>query len=124
MRTKTIEWWNNLKKNEDTDVIAVEGDIVCYISGIAFLIQRQNDGNNVVCWKVKTTKKDLVSIFSTFRAFCQKQKIQYTRVEGIGKHHYKMLYLILRKAPESAGIVYHEEESAKTGRHIWYIKNY
>jgi hypothetical protein len=72
MKTKSIGWWNNLKKNEDTDVTAIEGDVVCYISGIAFLIQRQNDGNNVVCWKVKTTKKDLVSIFAAFRAFVKK----------------------------------------------------
>ena len=56
MKTKSIEWWNRLKKNDDTDVIAIEGDVVCYISGIAFLIQRKNDFNNVVCWKVKTTK--------------------------------------------------------------------
>ena len=124
MKIKSIAWWNGLKKNEDTDVTAIEGDIAVYINGVAFLIQRKNDNNNVVCWKVRTTKKSLVSTFCTFRAFCEKQKIQYTRVEGIGKHHYKMLYLILRKAPESAGIVYHEEESAKTGRHIWYIKNY
>ena len=69
MKTKSIEWWNSLKKNDDTDVIAIEGDTVVYISGIAFLIQRKNDFNNVVCWKVKTTKKDLVSIFAAFRAF-------------------------------------------------------
>ena len=82
MKTKSIEWWNSLKKNEDTDVIAIEGDTVVYISGIAFLIQRKNDCNNVVCWKAKTTKKDLVSIFAAFRVFCQKNKIQYLRIEG------------------------------------------
>ena len=124
MKTKSIEWWNSLKKNEDTDVIAIEGDTVVYISGIAFLIQRQNDGNNVVCWKVKTTKKDLVSIFSTFRAFCQKSGIQYLRIEGHGKHHYKMLNLLIKYAPEGAGIVYAEEESKKYESNIWYVKTY
>ena len=124
MKTKTIEWWNNLKKNEDTDVIAIEGDTVVYISGIAFLIQRQNDGNNVVCWKVKTTKKDLVSIFSTFRAFCEKNKIQYLRIEGHGKHHYKMLNLLIKYAPEGAGVVYAEEESKEYESNIWYVKTY
>ena len=108
MKTKSIEWWNSLKKNEDTDVIAIEGDTVVYISGIAFLIQRKNDFNNVVCWKVKTTRKDLVSIFSTFRAFCQKNKIQYLRIEGHGKHHYKMLNLLYKYSPEGAGLVYAE----------------
>ena len=124
MKTKSIEWWNNLKKNNDTDVIAIEGDTVVYISGIAFLIQRKNDFNNVVCWKVKTTKKDLVSIFSAFRAFCQKNKIQYLRIEGHGKHHYKMLNLLYKYSPEGAGLAYAEEESKQYKQHIWYVKTY
>ena len=124
MKTKSIEWWNSLKKNEDTDVTAIEGDIVCYISGIAFLIQRKNNGNNVVCWKVKTTKKDLVSIFAAFRAFCQKNKIQYLRVEGHGKHHYKMLNLLYKYSPEGAGLAYAVEESKECKSNIWYVKTY
>ena len=124
MKTKSIEWWNSLKKNEDTDVIAREGDTVVYISGIAFLIQRKNDFNNVVCWKVKTTKKDLVSIFAAFRAFCQKNKIQYLRIEGHGKHHYKMLNLLYKYSPEGAGLVYAERESEDKKRYIWYVKTY
>jgi hypothetical protein len=124
MKTKSIEWWNSLKKNDDTDVIAIEGDIVCYISGIAFLIQRKNDCNNVVCWKVKTTKKDLVSIFAAFRAFCQKNKIQYLRIEGHGKHHYKMLNLLYKYSPEGAGLAYAVEESKECKSNIWYVKTY
>ena len=124
MKTKSIKWWNSLKKNEDTDVIAIEGDTVVYISGIAFLIQRQNDGNNVVCWKVKTTKKDLVSIFAAFRAFCQKNKIQYLRIEGHGKHHYKMLNLLYKYSPEGAGLAYAVEESKECKSNIWYVKTY
>ena len=124
MKTKTIEWWNSLKKNDDTDVTAIEGDTVCYISGIAFLIQRKNDFNNVVCWKVKTTKKDLVSIFAAFRAFCQKNKIQYLRIEGHGKHHYKMLNLLYKYSPEGAGLAYAEEESKQYKSNIWYVKTY
>ena len=124
MRTKTIKWWNALPKNDDTDVTAIEGDVVCYISGIAFLIQRKNNGNNVVCWKVKTTKKDLVSIFSTFRAFCQKKDIQYLRIEGHGKHHYKMLNLLYKYSPEGAGLVYAEKESEEKKCYIWYVKTY
>ena len=124
MKTKSIEWWNSLKKNEDTDVIAIEGDTVVYISGIAFLIQRKNNGNNVVCWKVKTTKKDLVSIFAAFRAFCQKNKIQYLRIEGHGKHHYKMLNLLYKYSPEGAGLAYAVEESKECKSNIWYVKTY
>jgi hypothetical protein len=124
MKTKSIEWWNSLKKNADTNTIAEEGDLVCLISGIAFLIQRHNDFNNVVCWKIKTTKKNLVLIFNEFRKFCEKNKIQYIRVEGIGKHTYRMLSLLFKYAPEGAGLIYAEEESKKLDRHIHYVKTY
>ena len=124
MKTKTIEWWNSLPKSEDVDSKAVEGDNVVLIDGIAFLIQRKNNFNNVICWKVKNSKKDLVTTFSTFRAWCQKKKIQYIRVEGIGKHQYKMLYLVLRRSPETTSIVYNEDESKEYDRHIWYVKVY
>ena len=124
MKTKSIKWWNSLPKSEDVDSKAIEGDTVCYIDGIAFLIQRKNNFNNVICWKVKNSKKDLVTTFSTFRAWCQKKKIQYIRVEGIGKHQYKMLYLVLRRSPETTSIVYNEDESKEYDRHIWYVKVY
>ena len=124
MKTKTIEWWNSLPKSEDVDSKAIEGDNVVLIDGIAFLIQRKNNFNNVICWKVKSSKKDLVTTFSTFRAWCQKKKIQYIRVEGIGKHQYKMLYLVLRRSPETTSIVYNEDESKEYDRHIWYVKVY
>ena len=124
MKTKSIKWWNSLPKSEDVDSKAIEGDNVVLIDGIAFLIQRKNNFNNVICWKVKNSKKDLVTTFSTFRAFCQKKKIQYIRVEGIGKHQYKMLYLVLRRSPETTSIVYNEDESKEYDRHIWYVKVY
>ena len=124
MKTKSIEWWNSLPKSEDVDSKAIEGDNVVLIDGIAFLIQRKNNFNNVICWKVKSSKKDLVTTFSTFRAWCQKKKIQYIRVEGIGKHQYKMLYLVLRRSPETTSIVYNEDESKEYDRHIWYVKVY
>ena len=124
MKTKTIKWWNSLPKSEDVDSKAIEGDNVVLIDGIAFLIQRKNNFNNVICWKVKNSKKDLVTTFSTFRAWCQKKKIQYIRVEGIGKHQYKMLYLVLRRSPETTSIVYNEDESKEYDRHIWYVKVY
>ena len=124
MRTKSIEWWNSLPKNADVDSKAIEGDNVVLIDGIAFLIQRKNNFNNVICWKVKNSKKDLVTTFATFRAFCEKKKIQYIRIEGIGKHHYKMLYLVLRRSPDTTCIVYNEDESKEYNRHIWYVKVY
>ena len=124
MKTKTIEWWNKLPKDNDTDVTAIEGDSVAYINGVAFLIQRKNNWNNIVCWKVKPSKKNIVEIFCSFRAWLEKNKIQFVRVEGIGKHHYKMLYLVMRKSNFKMNVIYDEEESSEFNRHIWYAKTY
>ena len=52
MKTKSIEWWNSLKKNEDTDVIAIEGDNVVYVRGIVFRIWGKKEFNKVEWWKV------------------------------------------------------------------------
>ena len=41
-----IEEWNAIPKDEETQVIAVEGDICTTIDGVAFLIQRKNNWNN------------------------------------------------------------------------------
>ena len=124
MKTKSIEWWNALKKNADTNTIAEEGDLVCLISGMAFLIQRKQGFNNIVLWKVRPSKKNLIAIFCSFRKFCEKNKIQYIRVEGIGKHTYRMLSLLYKYAPKDAGLIYAEEESKELGRHIHYVKTY
>ena len=126
MKTKSVEWWNSLKKNEDTDVTAIEGDTVCYIDGIAFLIQRKNNWNNVVCIRLKPSKINIVQTFETFRAFCQKNDIQYFRVEGIS-HTYRMLYLVCRlgrKNGADCDVRYHATESAEYDRHIYYVKAY
>ena len=125
MKTKSIDYWNNLKKSEDVNSKAIEGDNVVFINGIVFLIQRKNEFNNVICWKVKNSKKDLVTTFAAFRLWCEKHQIQYIRIEGIGKHQYKMLYLVLRRSPKTTGILYAQEESSETAdRHIWYVKVY
>ena len=124
MKTKSIEWWNSLPKSEDVDSKAIEGDNVVLIDGIAFLVQRKNNFNNVVCWRVKNNKNNLVSVFCKFRKYCKNNKLQYIRVEGIGKHTYKILFLVLRHAPQDAGVIYSEEESEKYNRHIWFVKTY
>ena len=85
MKTKllTIEQWNMIPKDEETQVDAVEGDTALLINGVAFLIQRKNNWNNVVCIRLKPSKINIVQTFETFRAFCQKNDIQYFRVEEL-----------------------------------------
>lgn len=118
-----IKEWNNIPKDEETQVEAVEGDICTLIDGVAFLIQRKNDWNNVVCIRVSKSDKNILHTFNNFRAWCEKKKIQYIRVEGIS-HTYKMLYLALRLAPKTCNVVKADDESKEYGRHIYYVKTY
>jgi hypothetical protein len=128
MKTKllTIEQWNMIPKDEETQVEAVEGDTALLINGVAFLIQRKNNWNNVVCIRLKPSRINIVQTFETFRAFCQKNDIQYFRVEGIS-HTYRMLYLVCRlgrKNGADCDVRYHATESAEYNRHIYYVKAY
>lgn len=121
-----IEEWNAIPKDEETNVTAEEGDLCTYIDGIAFLIQRKNNWNNVVCIRLEPSKINIVQTFETFRAFCQKNDIQYFRVEGIS-HTYRMLYLVCRlgrKNGAECDVIYHATESAVYDRHIYYVKAY
>lgn len=122
--TKSYKWWNKLDRDFNTDVTAEKGDTALLINGVAFLIQRRNDFNNVICIRIKPFNKPILKTFETFRRYCQRKKIQYIRIEGIGKHTYKLLYLVLRKAPSDANVLYADEESEKYNRHIYFVKTY
>lgn len=126
MKIKTIEWWNKIKKDNETQVTAAEGDNVLLINGVAFLIQRKNNWNNVVCIRIKTSKKSILQTFNTFREYCADNDIQYFRVEGIS-HTYKMLELVKRigiKKGIDCNVVFAPQESAEYDRHIYYVKSY
>ena len=126
MKIKNIEWWNAIPKDEETQVIAKEGDNVLLINGVAFLIQRKNNWNNVVCIRVKPSKINIVKTFDSFRSWCADSKIQYFRVEGIS-HTYKMLQLVKRLG-QSKGVdcdvQFAVQESTEYDRHIYYVKVY
>jgi len=122
----TIDQWNMIPKDEETQTDAVEGDTALLINGVAFLIQRKNDWNNVVCIRLKPSKINIVRTFETFRAWCSDNQIQYFRVEGIS-HAYKMLYLVCRLGQKNGAdcdVVFHKTESAEYDRHIYYVKAY
>ncbi len=121
-----IEEWNAIPKDEETNVTAEEGDLCTYIDGVAFLIQRKNNWNNVVCIRLEPSTINIVQTFETFRAFCEKNEIQYFRVEGIS-HTYRMLYLVCRlgrKNGAECDVIYHATESTAYDRHIYYVKAY
>lgn len=78
-----IDEWNALEKDEETDVVARENDIVEYIDGVYFLCERTRCYNNVVC--ISTEEPSLKHIRAMFK-FCihlyEKYGIVYIRIEG------------------------------------------
>ena len=128
MKTKalTIDQWNNIKKDNETDEPAIEGDSCVLIGGVAFLVQRKNEWNNVICFRVKDSKYSILQTFCTFRAWCEKQSIQYFRVQGNGKHTYKMLYLVCRigqKEGKECDVLYDYNKS-NDKQHFYLVKAY
>jgi len=122
----TIDQWNAIPKDKETQVTAVEGDLCVLIDGVAFLIQRKNNWNNVVCIRVYPSERSIVQTFNSFREFCVFNEIQFFRVEGIS-HTYKMLHLVCRlgrKLGVDCDVIFHKAESAEYDRHIYYVKAY
>ena len=118
-----IEEWNAIPKDNETDSIAIDGDLVTEIDGIAFLVQRKNDFNNIVCKRIRSSKTPITYTFETFRAFLQENNIQYIRIEGIS-HKYTMLELLRKTAPKDANYIKHSEQSKETGHTVYYVKTY
>lgn len=119
-----IEEWNAIPKDEATDVKALECDICTLIDGVAFLVQRTNNFNNIICLRVAKPKQSLLKTFCEFRQWLQDNKIQYARIEGIGKHAYHILALMRRYAPETADVIKNQKLSEEAGRHILFVKTY
>ena len=123
-----IEEWNALEKTADTECIAAPDDLCTVIDGVAFLIQRKNEWNNVICQRIdKTNKRSLIKTFNRFRIFCHKNKIRYIRVAGgveDKSHAYSILKLMQRTSPKSCGLVLHKKESEELGINVFYVKTY
>lgn len=78
-----INDWNNIEKTtDDVNVIAEEGDLTVEIGGVAYLLQRKNDINNVICLRVKDSKMPLMDSFKVFRKWLISEGIQYICVCG------------------------------------------
>ena len=123
MKTKNIDYWNSLKLDEVTNTKAVDGDIVVLINGVVFLIQRKNDRNNIVCFRVRKSKKSILKTFGQFREFCELSGIQYILVKG-NTHRYRMLELLRPYSPVNANVVKHVGESKRLGCNVYCVKCY
>ena len=83
MNVNDVNVWNRIEKPENVNVVALEGDILEKLDGVLFLLQTQNDYNNVVAYRVEKSSE---SIIKTFLEYClllyNEHNIKYIRVEG------------------------------------------
>ena len=119
-----IEEWNAIPKDKETDAAALENDLCTLIDGVAFLIQRKGNINNIICKRIEKSSEPLIKTFFKFRIFCKQNAIQYIRVEGGNTHTYNILKLMRKTAPSSCGLVKAEKESEELNKVVYYVKTY
>lgn len=113
-----IEYWNSLPKPKEADVVADKNDIVVEIGGILYLLQLNNDFNNVVCFRIKESNMTTLQSFLEFRKYIIFKGIRYIRVEGNKKRYWFLTRLKLGKGYDII------RDSKETDRNIFYIKLY
>lgn len=120
--------WNRLVPNdEELQVRAVRGDNVFSSNGFLFLIQRKNDYNNIICFKLsqcspvnnfrkckgQTFMKAVIECYLFFKM----NGIKYFRVEGNTKR-----YFFLQKFGKKSHLFNLVKDGTSTERNIFYGK--
>lgn len=115
-----INDWNVLEKPANVNVVAQENDIVEKLDGVLFLLQTQNDYNNIVAYRVEKSSE---SIIKTFLEYClllyNEHNIKYVRVEGdknkyaFIKKFFKRTQAIKDKTVKNRDVYYCNLENAK-----------
>ena len=93
-----IDIWNNIQnKPKEVNVIAKEGDIVEKINGVLFLLQTENEGNNIVAYRVEKDDKNIIwTLYEYIILLATKYNIEYVRIEG-RKNRYNFLKRVFSK---------------------------
>ena len=121
MKTKPLTFWDNIPKDIETQAVAEEGDLITSIGGVAFLIQRRNDYNNIVCIRYKKSKMTFQRVIWHFVNFLKENKIQYIRVEGNERRY----NFFLKLAPKmNICCIKDIAESEELHRNVFYLKIY
>lgn len=91
MKQYNIEYWNNYKKpSHNVEAKAIPGDYVLEIGGLLYLVQRKNEANNIVCFRIEESDMTVLTSFLILRKWLIAQNILYIRVEGT-KNRYNFL---------------------------------
>lgn len=106
--------WNQIVKDNETDVEAVDGDIVEFIGGYAFLLQRKCDINNIVVYKTADYGVTCLQAFKMFRDYIKSLGITHIRIEGNTRR-----YGFLAKAFPYDSIL---KDLNRKDRNIYYVR--
>lgn len=84
---KKASTWNNIpNKPKNVAAIAKEGDIVMKLNQVWFLLQRENEINNIVCFRQEGKWRNGIDTIRAMFDFCYKLRcmygIKYIRVSG------------------------------------------
>lgn len=88
MQQYNIDFWNSYEKpSHNVDTRAIPGDYVLEIGGLLYLIQRKNEANNIVCFRIEKSDMTVLTSFLILRKWLIAQNILYIRVEGTKKRY-------------------------------------
>ena len=122
---KDYKYWNKIKnKPAECDCEASPEDIVYYDGGILYLVQKKNDSNNVVCFRLKNCKTTVKQSFYHFRRFCVNHHIQYIRVEGNQRRYFFLKMFEKGLKGQGYSVVQDLKAREEKKRNIFYIKLY
>ena len=117
MRIYDYNYWNKtIKPSKEVEVKAIQDDLVLEIGGILYLIQRTNDCNNVVCFRLFESNMTTLTSFLELRKWLIANDIIYIRVEGNTKR-----YKFLEKVAKVEG-AFCVQETKRIDRNIFYLK--
>lgn len=121
MKWLSASAWNlqNTHDDPEVDICANEDDLVFEIGGIFFLIQRENNWNNVVCKRIVKSKTTFQEVVNDFQKVMKECNIEAIRVEGNKRRYGFLTKMLPRLFGPEVGIV---KSNESTERNIYYIK--
>lgn len=108
-----IQEWNKTPKPEECNVEAKEGDIVITLDGVLFLLQREKEFNNIVCFRQFEGIFPIREVFFRYALIINDMNIRYVRIEGSLKR-----YLFLEREFPSDIVV---RDNDVKDRNVFYV---
>ena len=109
---------DNFPKEKEVNYDAENGDIVLEIYGVLFLIQRINDMNNVICFRIEKSNKTFLQALHRLRDYLTSINIQFLRVEGSLSRYF---FLAKIKGLENYNVI---QDRSITNRNVFYVRLY